>query len=163
MTPVEELLARRQIEDTLAAYCNGLDRMDLDPVGLLFTLDCTVSYGPHPDLQAHGRAALVASLARLWRWRRTAHHLCNVLVRFDGVSEAAAESRVHAWHEAPDGTEAEIFGTYRDTLVHKDNAWLIHTRAMEMNGSRGGFRVPVPPAFRHPPPDGWTPPTGLDG
>ncbi len=162
MTPVEELLARRRIEDTLIAYCNSLDRMDLEAIGQLFTTDCTVSYGPHPDLQTEGRDALVASLARLWRWRRTAHHLCNVTVRFDGPSGAASESRVHAWHEAQDGAEAVLFGTYRDTLVRQGDNWLIHTRQMEMNGSSGGFRVPVPPAFRHPPPDGWTPPTGLD-
>ena len=163
MTPVDKLLARRRIEDALTAYCNGLDRMDLDAVGQLFTSDCTVSYGPHPDLQAQGRDAVVASLARLWRWRRTAHHLCNVLVRFEGPSDARAESRVHAWHEAQDGTDAEIFGTYLDTLVRHGDRWLIHSRRMEMNGSRGGFRVPVPPAFRDPPPVGWTPPTGLDG
>ena len=162
MTPTEELLARCRIADTLAAYCNGLDRMDLDAVGQLFTRDCTVEFGPHPDLRAKGRDAVVASLARLWRWRRTAHHLGHVHVRFDGPEAAATEARVHAWHEAQDGTDAEIFGIYVDRLTRQDDRWLIHTRRMEMTGSRGGFRVPVPPVFRHPPPDGWTPPSGLD-
>lgn len=162
MTPVEELLARSRIEDALAAYCNGLDRMDLDAVGRLFTGDCTVSFGPRPDLQAQGRDALVASLARLWRWRRTAHHLCNLQIRFDGPSQAQTEARVHAWHEAQDGTEAEIFGTYLDRLVRQGERWLIQSRRMEMNGARGGFRVPVPQAFRHPPSAGSTPPADLD-
>lgn len=163
MSPLDELVARHRIEATLAAYCDGLDAMDLDAVGRLFTEDCRVSFGPDPALEAQGRAALVASLARLWRWRRTAHLLGHVAVTFDGPDTAHSAARVHAWHEAPDGSDAEIFGIYRDTLIAAEGRWLIHTRRMEMTGSRGAFHVPVPPAYRAPPPDGWTRPAGLDG
>lgn len=162
MTPVEELVERARIHDLLIAYCRNLDRMDLDALGALFAPDCVVTYGTHPDLVAEGRTALVASLARMWRWQRTAHHLCNVWVRFDGRDTARAESGVHAWHEAADGRDAEIFGTYIDLLTKRDGNWLVQTRRMEMRGARGAFRVPVPPAERQPPPPGWIPPEGLD-
>ena len=158
----EEIIARQRIAETLASYCNHLDSMTLLDLGQLFTEDCTVSFGPHPDLEANGREALITSLARLWRWRRTAHHLCNVVIRFDKNGKAIVQSRVHAWHEASDGTEAEIFGTYKDSMVESDDRWLIQTRRMEMNGSRGIFNLPVPAAFRKPPPKNWVKPLNLD-
>lgn len=163
MNEIEALIHRRAIEDALVSYCRYLDRMDLCALAQLFTGDCSVSFGPDPRLAADGRAALETSLSRMWRWRRTAHHLSNVSVQFVSDSAADAESAVWAWHEAEDGTDAEIFGVYRDRLVRQDGAWLIANRRMEMTGSRGGFRVPVPAAFRAPPPPGWSAPEGLDG
>lgn len=102
-------------------------------------------------------------MARMWRWRRTAHHLANVRVWFEGADAARAESAVHAWHEAADGATAEVFGLYRDRLIRGDDGWRIARREMVQNASRGAFRVPVPPAERAPPPPDWTPPEGLDG
>jgi ketosteroid isomerase-like protein len=150
------------ITAVLTDYCRYLDRMDLEALGALFTIDCRVIYGPDPRLAAVGRGALVASLARMWRWKRTAHHLANVRIWIDGDT-ARAESAVHAWHEAADGSDAEIFGLYHDRLVRDGGDWRIAERRMEMTGSRGGFRVPIPPAPRAAPPAGWRPPEGLDG
>lgn len=163
MEHVARLNAHRQITDVLVDYCRLLDAMDLGNLAALFTEDCQVTYGPDPQLQARGRTALEVSLARMWRWRRTAHHLANVRVWIDDEGRARAESAVWAWHEAPDGTEAQIYGLYRDTLVRSGAAWLISTRRMEMRGSSRAFRLPVPPAYRAPPPEGWNPPEGLDG
>ena len=109
MKSIEELIARQRIGETLARYCNHLDSMTLDDLGQLFTEDCAVSFGPNSNLEANGREALITSLARLWRWHRTAHHLCNVVISFDTIKKATVQSRVHAWHETRDGTEAEIF------------------------------------------------------
>jgi hypothetical protein len=99
----------------------------------------------------------------MWRWRRTAHHLSNVRVWFDGAEAARAESYVHAWHEAQDGATAEIFGLYKDMLIRTGTGWRIARREMAMNGAQGAFRVPVPQADRAQPPPDWTPPEGLDG
>lgn len=162
MADVRELLDRREIEDLLVDYCLHLDRMELDALAALFTIDCRVIYGPDPRLEAHGRAALEASLARLWRWARTAHHLSNARIRVAGDT-ATAESYVHAWHETPDGATAVIFGRYLDRLVRTPGGWRIAERRMEMNGADRGFRVAIPQAPRRPPPPGWTPPEGLDG
>jgi ketosteroid isomerase-like protein len=161
MSDTRTLIDTAAITAVLTDYCRFLDRMDLPALGRLFTPDAKVIYGPDPRLAAEGREALVASLARMWRWKRTAHHLANVRVWVEGDT-ARAESAVHAWHEAADGSDAEIFGLYHDRLVRTGEGWLIAERRMEMQGSRGGFRVPIPPAHRAAPPPGWTPPEGLD-
>lgn len=153
---------RLAIAEVLTDYCRMLDRMDLDELAALFTRECIVSFGPDPRLKARGREELKRSMARMWRWQRTAHHLANCRIWFDGDADARAESYVHAWHETPDGTSAEVFGIYRDTLTRTDEGWRIACREMVMNGSRGAFRVPVPQAARQAPPPGWTPPEGLD-
>ncbi|MEL6782273.1 MAG: nuclear transport factor 2 family protein [Pseudomonadota bacterium] len=163
-TPAEiaQLVHRQAIETRLIDYCRHLDEMDLDALVQNFTEDCQITYGPDPRLEARGRKALKASLARMWRWRRTAHHLCNVRLWFDGPDNASAESAVWAWHEAQGGSRAEVYGVYRDSLIHSEDGWLIRQRSMSMRGASESFRVPIPQAHRHPPPPGWTAPDGLD-
>jgi ketosteroid isomerase-like protein len=154
--------ARRKIEDVLVDYCRALDRMDLGALADLFTEDCEVDFGPDLRLRAAGRDDLRRSMARMWRWRRTAHHLSNVRIWLDGEDAARAESYVHAWHEGQDGTTAEIYGIYRDRLTRAQGIWRIERREMTMNGAQGAFRVPIPQADRATPPPDWTPPEGLD-
>ncbi len=154
---------QRAIEDLLIDYCRHLDRMDLPALARLFTPDCRVIYGPDPHLIAEGPDALQASLARMWRWTRTAHHLSNVRIWRDTQDTAHAESYVHAWHERPDGSTATIYGRYLDQLYRTSQGWRIKERRMEMNGADAGFRVAIPQAPRLAPPDGWVAPTGIDG
>lgn len=156
------LVHRQSIEDRLVDYCRHLDEMDLEALVQCFTEECRVTYGPDQRLEANGRDALKTSLARMWRWRRTAHHLCNVRVWFDGSERASAESAVWAWHEAQDGSHAEVYGVYRDRLIHSEDGWLIRQRSMLMRGATESFRLPIPEAYRHPPPPGWAAPEGLD-
>jgi len=154
---------RRDIEELLVDYCRHLDRMDLPALAGLFTPGCRVIYGPDPRLTAEGPAALEASLARMWRWTRTAHSLSNVRVWLDTNDTARSESYVHAWHERPDGSTATVFGRYLDQLQRTPQGWRINERRMDMNGADAGFQVAIPRAPRHAPPDGWMPPAGLDG
>ncbi len=154
---------RFAIHDLLVDYCLHLDRMDLVALAALFTPDCEVMYGPDPNLTARGATALESSLARMWRWKRTAHHLSNVRLWDDGADAARSESYVMAWHERPDGTTATIYGRYLDRLSRTPDGWRIAIRQMQMNGADAGFRVAIPQAPRHPPPQGWAPPPGLDG
>ncbi len=154
---------RRAIEDLLIDYCLHLDRMDLPALARLFTPDCRVIYGPDPHLMAEGSQALQASLARMWRWTRTAHHLSNVRIWLDNKDTAHSESYVHAWHERADGSTATIFGRYLDHHARDPQGWRIKERRMQMNGADAGFRVAIPQAPRHLPPPGWAPPDGIDG
>ena len=154
---------RHAVEEVLVDYCRHLDRMDLDALAALFTDDCSVVFGPDPNLRAEGRAALRQSMARMWRWRRTAHHLSTLRIWEDGADAVRTESYVHAWHEAQDGASAEVFGIYRDRLVRTAEGWRIAHREMAMNGAKGAFRLPIPQAGRAAPPPGWIPPEGLDG
>ncbi|MEL6205748.1 MAG: nuclear transport factor 2 family protein [Pseudomonadota bacterium] len=162
MDDLARLVAHREITDVLVDYCRHLDAMDLAGLAALFTAECRVTYGPDPRLEARGRGALEASLARMWRWRRTAHHLSTIRIWIESGDSAQSESAVWAWHEAQDGTAAGVYGLYHDKLVHDGGRWLISERRMEMRGTGGAFRVPVPPAYRAPPPPGWRAPEGLD-
>ncbi|WP_431300251.1 nuclear transport factor 2 family protein [Tabrizicola sp. BL-A-41-H6] len=154
---------RHEIEDVLTDYCHHLDRMDLSALAGLFTHDCVVIYGPEPHLTACGRAALAASLARMWRWKRTAHHLSNLRICALTSDAARAESYVLAWHERPDGQTATLYGRYLDLLTRTPDGWRIQERRMDMNGADQGFRVAIPQAIRAAPPPGWRPPEGIDG
>ncbi len=140
--------------EVLYAYCDHLDRMDLDSLAALFTEDCFVDYGPEPRLQSHGAAQLRVDLERMWRWARTSHHLANVVVHLghDGVS-ARASSSVIAWHERPDGTTATMMGRYLDELVRRERCWLIARRRQELLGNDAGFTVNINRFDRRPRPD----------
>lgn len=148
----QELSDRVSIIDLLNSYCRALDRMDLDTIPLLFTETCVVSYGPH--LESHGSRQLAVDLQRLWRWRRTSHHLSNLMVKVDG-DIATAESYVIAWHEAPDGLTATLFGQYHDQLLRTPEGWRIDKRRQVMNGCDTGFKLAIHPLQRRPPPPGW--------
>lgn len=153
-----ELIDRQAITDVLVEYCCALDKMDLPRLAALFTGDCIVEYGPDPALQSRGAAALEKSLQRMWRWRRTSHHLSNVQITFTATDEARAGSYVYAWHERPDGSTATIFGQYKDRLKRVDNCWRIAERRMEMNGCDAGFRVNIHPFERISAPPDWVAP-----
>jgi ketosteroid isomerase-like protein len=138
------LLDKQAITEVLYAYCDHLDRMDLDALAALFTDDCMVEYGPEPRLQSHGAAGLRRDLARMWRWARTSHHLSNVMVTLDDDGEhAGATSYVLAWHERPDGSTATMMGLYRDRLVREGGRWRISHRRQELTGSDAGFDVNI--------------------
>ena len=160
---LRQLCDREEITWALNEYCNALDRMDLARLRALFTEDCLVEYGPEDWLRSRGAAALEQSLARMWRWARTSHHLSNVQIEFSRVDEAIVRSYVQAWHERPDGTTGTIFGQYHDRFVRRDAGWRITERRMFMNGSDSGFAVNINRFERAPAPDGWQPPAESGG
>lgn len=155
------LTDQRDIENLLVDYCRYLDRMDLDSLADLFLPDAQVEYGEGPLLRSEGNAALRMSLTRMWRWKRTAHHLSNVRIWFEGEETARGESSVLAWHENQTGGTAIVWGLYRDLFRLTQDGWRIATRRMEMQGADSGFGVPLYRFERLLPEVGWTPPEGL--
>jgi hypothetical protein len=149
---------RLTIAEMLAAYCRVLDSMQLDGLEAIFTQDCVVEFGADERLNARSAAELVEKLGRLWRWRRTSHHLSNVEISFGNSVQASVLSYVIAWHERADGGTATLYGLYRDAFVRTPLGWRIARRRQEMNGSDAGFTVGVFPAARQPPPAGWIAP-----
>jgi SnoaL-like domain len=149
---------RMTIAEMLAAYCRALDTMKLEGLEMLFTPDCVVEFGSDERLNARSAAELVEKLARLWRWRRTSHHLSNVEISFGDSDQASVVSYVIGWHERPDGSTATLYGLYRDRFVRTPQGWRIALRRQEMNGSDAGFTVGVFPTARQPPPPGWVAP-----
>jgi len=157
--PDEDRSADRvAIGEVLVAYCDYLDRMELDALADLFTAGCVVEFGPDERLNSRGRDALAKSLERMWRWRRTSHYLCNVHIAFSAPDAAQTTSYVLAWHERPDGSTATVHGQYRDRFEYRDSRWRIAARRMLMNGSDAGFTVNLFPLERRPAPAGWVAP-----
>src|ERR1700724_1888727 len=103
---LRRLSDREEISFLLNEYCRALDPMDLDTIAELFSEACIVEYGPEDRLKSHGKVAIRKALERLWRWRRTSHHLSNIQISFCDGEEADARSYIIAWHERPDGTTA---------------------------------------------------------
>ena len=155
---LQQLCDREEITRVLNEYCSALDCMDLPRLCALFTKDCFVEYGPEEWLRSRGAEALEQSLARMWRWARTSHHLSNVQIELQGGDEALARSYVQAWHERPDGSTATVYGQYHDRFVREDAGWRIAERRVLMNGSDSGCAVNISRLERNPPPDGWRPP-----
>ena len=158
MPHIQQLIDRQAIADVLHGYCRALDTMRLHELRAIFTEDCVVEFGPDPRLNSTGRPALEASLARLWRWQRTSHHLSNLCVSFGEPGRAAAESYVIAWHERPDGSSATLWGQYHDQLVDTPEGWRIARRRQVMSGSDPSFTVQIHRLARESPPPGWTAP-----
>lgn len=159
---LQRLHDERQIEYVLIAYCRCLDTMDLDELAMLFTEDCVVSYGPEAALNSKGRDAVRRDLARLWRWRRTAHHLSNIEIRFHDKDRARAMSAVMAWHErvGDDGevATATVFGRYTDEFVRTGGEWRIANRSMSMAGCDTNFKLNLHALPRQAPPVDWVVP-----
>ncbi|MBT8078092.1 MAG: nuclear transport factor 2 family protein [Gammaproteobacteria bacterium] len=155
---LRRLLDERAINAVLIDYCRLLDVMDLDSLSSLFTADCFVDYGPDPQLQSSGAAALAESLQRMWRWTKTSHHLSNVSITFDGDDCADVQSYVYAWHKRADGTVATILGQYIDRFLRCDDRWLIARRRMLMNGCNENFTVDINRLERNKAPDDWVAP-----
>ena len=160
---LRQLCDTGEITRVLNEYCSALDRMDLPRLCALFTEDCLVEYGPEDWLRSRGAADLERSLARMWRWARTSHHLSNIQIEFEGDGDALARSYVQAWHQRPDGTTATVYGRYQDRFVRLPAGWRIAERRMFMNGSDSGFAVNIARSERKPPPEGWQPPPEAAG
>ena len=157
-TQLRRLCDREEIAFVLHEYCRALDAMDLDALAALFSEDCIVEYGPEERLKSRGRAAIRKALERLWRWKRTSHHLANIQITFRDDGEADARSYVIAWHERPDGSTATLYGQYEDRLKREAEGWRLIRRKQMMNGNDRGFTVNLFPAPRREPPPGWVAP-----
>lgn len=155
---LKRLQDRIEIEALLYEYCRALDVMDLDALSRTFTEDCLVEYGESEPLKSRGRAALKTGLQRMWRFKRTSHHLSNVQMDFVGDSHANSLCYVIAWHEYPDLSTTTIMGQYRDEHALTKDGWRIARRKLMLSGSGPEYTVPLYRLERRPPPPGWVNP-----
>ncbi len=160
---LQKMADREEIAFLLNEYCRTLDLMDLDTLAEIFTEDCVVEYGPEERLRSYGKSAIRKALERLWRWKRTSHHLSNIQITFrDNGDEADVNSYVIAWHERPDGSTAVVWAQYRDVFTRTPAGWRVAQRRQIMNGNSAGFVLNLFPNERLPAPAGWVAPN-MDG
>jgi 3-phenylpropionate/cinnamic acid dioxygenase small subunit len=151
-----ELADRVEINDLLIDYCRYIDRAELGSLVALFTENCVVEYGPGAGFSSRGRAVLERDLQRVWRFRRTAHHLSNIQIHFKGMDHASVVSSVMAWHESPDRSTALLYGRYDDDIIRTRAGWRISRRKLTNVGGDPVFDEIFYPGERAPAPAGWS-------
>lgn len=142
-----ELQDRALIGDVLAAYCDLVDRCDVDGLTRLFTDDAVLDLGR--GVTVEGSVQLRALLLdRIGRWTTTSHHGSTVCVQaYDGAT-AATTSYVYAFHDHPaDDRTMHLWGRYEDELVRGADRWRISYRRLRVAGVREQASSRVPERF----------------
>jgi ketosteroid isomerase-like protein len=135
---LSRLLDKDEIVDLVRHYSYCVDHKLHDEVAELFTEDCVVDYGPGLGPPVRGRAAFRRMFGRPGGgFAVTSHHNANVLVEFDDDDHASLRASVYAWHRRHDGTTAELWGYYHDTVVRDPGGWRIAARQLRVLAVEG--------------------------
>ncbi len=135
---ITRLVARNEIAEVLAKFCERVDEYDIDAVAELFTEQCVVDYGPGRGGRVVGRDAVGARIANgQSEFRRTHHQLGEQTMEFSSDTACQVSTYVTAWHETWDGDHPVVRLRYLDQLVRTDNGWQINERRAVAQGIEG--------------------------
>ncbi len=143
-----ELVDRTLMADTLHAYCDRVDRTDLDGLLALFTEDAVLDLG-RTVVAGRGRLRpLLIDLMR--RWSTTNHHCSTMSVlRYDGTT-ADTVTYVYAFHDAPDRDESmHLWGRYEDELRKEAGEWRLRVHRLRIAGVRLTTSGETPERFEY--------------
>jgi hypothetical protein len=143
---VQKLLDRQAIVEVLHHYCRGVDRKDR---GALERVYWPEAVDDHVHVRLSG-PDYVEHVLRATATMRTAHHLGNILVEFDGPTQARCESYFLGLHEMPGEGGETIFlqhaGRYLDRFEKRGEAWRILARTLvfdfQQTHRAGAFDTP---------------------
>ncbi len=135
---VARLVARIEVSEVIARFCERVDEYDIDAVAELFTEQCVVDYGPGRGGRVVGREAVRARIARgQSEFRRTHHQLGEQTMEFVSDSDCRVSTYVTAWHETWDGDHPVVRLRYLDQLVRTVEGWQISERRAVAQGIEG--------------------------
>lgn len=144
---VQELLDRSRIADTIYAYCEHVDRADLDAVIDLFVEDGTIDLGAGAIHRGHDeiRDMLVD---RFTLYTATSFFCTGVrLVRYDGET-ASTTTHLQTYHNATrPPRQMQLRGFFEDDLVKVAAGWKFRARHLRVSGMSQGEATEVPPRF----------------
>ena len=144
---IAELVDRTLITDLLHAYCDRVDRSDIDGLMTLFADDIEIDMGRGATFTGHPalRALLVD---RTGRWATTSHHSSTMsLLHYDGAT-ATTTSYLYVLHDDPARDEAmHLWGRYDDGMVKQDGTWRFRTRRLRVAGVSHAPSTPLPDRF----------------
>ncbi len=132
---LDELLARREIEDVVLRYCRGIDRMDRELVRSCYHDGATDEHG---SFSGDADAFIDWAFRLLARYSVTMHCVANVLVELRGAA-AVSESYGVAFHRSDDPRpELNLVTGFRfvDRFERRDGAWRIARRVATTEWSR---------------------------
>lgn len=134
VTP-EQLADRAAIQDAVARYCRGIDRLDADCMKSAYWPDAT---------DEHGGGAVDAwtfvdhAIASHNRWRATLHCIFNHIIVFDGdgVNASGEVYNVSFLFRAEEPVQDTWFGRYLDRYQKRQGEWRILQRVCVHEATR---------------------------
>jgi 3-phenylpropionate/cinnamic acid dioxygenase small subunit len=139
------LVARQQISDVLARYCECVDECDIDGLAEVFAPDCVTDYGPGRGGRLVGRRAVCDRLAAvLPTLRRTQHQLGQQRMEPQPDGSWLSTTYATAWHELPDGSTTVSRVRYLDRFVATPEGWRIAERRLVALGLEGWVGIEYP-------------------
>ncbi len=133
---VDELCAHEAIRQTLARYCRGVDRGDLEVLRSVYHEGATDNHGAFNGPADEFAALLIEGMDAAPVAGQ--HHITNVLIELTGPSTARVESYYVAWHPVPVGDgwgHAMVGGRYLDDFEQRQGQWRIVRRDVLMDWS----------------------------
>lgn len=135
---IDQLLAKQAIRDTLARYCHGVDRCDVEVLKSAYWPDATDIHGTFNG-NAWEFAEFVTSSMRE-NMLRSMQHIGNVLIELDDDGRRArVETYVIAYMQIEDeGVEKDLLiaGRYLDRFEERNGEWRILDRLYVMDWNR---------------------------
>jgi hypothetical protein len=129
---LEELMAREQIRDTIAAVSHAGDGLDLDEYVAAYTEDGILQFR---DFVNQGREAIRKWIGRGIRAREknpthfVRHSVTSTRIKLVAADRAEVYSYYHVYsHAGPDH-----FGDYRDVFEQCGDRWLIKHRIVGLD------------------------------
>ncbi len=144
---IQELLDRARIADTIYAYCDYVDRADIDGVLGLFTEDGLMDLGG--GAIHRGRAELRDMFLDRFALYSTTCFQCSAirLVRYDGAT-AFTTTYLNAFHESESlGRQMHLWGRYEDEMVNQSGTWRFRKRVLRVAGLSHNSSHEVPQRF----------------
>ena len=135
MMSIEEISARLEIEQLVARYMRGLDRLDAALLRSTFHDDATTDYGFFQGGPDEFVAMAMGALAD----HSDNHHMIGQVILDIQGQRATGEVYFQAFHRVHSNGEARdlfIAGRYVDVYECRDNVWKILSRAEVNDWSR---------------------------
>jgi hypothetical protein len=135
MDPIERLLAERECERLIYAYCHLIDHGSAAKVGDLFTED---GRWISPEVTHAGQAEVATAFAaRQANTSRMSRHVCSTaLVEVEDADNATAVTYLQLYrHDGEPGRRIsplaglpEFVGEYHDSFARTPDGWRFRTR-----------------------------------
>ena len=131
---LRELLDRARIADTIYAYCDHVDRADVDAVVELFAEDGVVDLGGGAFHRGHAELRDMFT-DRFALYSTTSFHSSGVrIVHYDGAT-ATTTTSLYAFHEAAElKRQLHLWGRFEDELVNESGTWRCAVRHLRVAG-----------------------------
>lgn len=127
---------RLKLQEVIARYCHGVDRLDLDILMSAYWEDGTHDFGDGPIPAQVFCEAVTGALKEMVL---TQHVTSNSLFAFQDETRATGQTYCVAYHQAVEGSENQeivVGGRYLDQFEKRHGVWRIKSRLYIMDWNR---------------------------